>query len=83
MARSPARGRGRPTQDVDLHQAILDTAKLAFAHKGVDETGLRKIASKAGVSQALLRDYFGFKQDLFDTVFRRRGTLPAQRRIAL
>lgn len=83
MAGTPARDRGRPTQNVDLHQTPLDTAELAFVQKGFDRTGLREIASEAGVSQALLRYYFGAKQDLFDEVFRRTGTLLAQRRIAL
>lgn len=66
-----------------MQDAILDAAELAFARTGFDGTGLREIAAAAGVSQALLRYYFGAKQDLFDAVFRRRGHQLAQRRLAL
>lgn len=79
----PRRGRGRPTQAHDLQDPILDAAELAFARSGFDGTGLREIAAAAGVSQALLRYYFGAKQDLFDAVFRRRGRQLAARRLAL
>ena len=44
---------------------------------------MRDIAARAGVNQALIGYYFGAKQDLFDEVFRRRGTRLAQHRKAL
>lgn len=79
----PRRGRGRPTQTRDLQDPILDAAELAFARTGFDGTGLREIATAAGVSQALLRYYFGCKQNLFDAVFRRRGQQLSARRLTL
>lgn len=66
---------GRPRTDVDLRDTILDKAELAFADNGFVGTKLRDIATAASVNQALIRYYFGSKEELFDEVFRRRGSL--------
>ncbi|WP_349295547.1 TetR/AcrR family transcriptional regulator (plasmid) [Thioclava sp. 'Guangxiensis'] len=86
----PPRRRGRPKagppemgDGAGLRGNILDQAELAFAAQGYAGTGLREIAQRAGVDQALLRYYFGSKQDLFDAVFTRRGGVLSDRRIAL
>lgn len=42
-----------------------------------------EIAGKAGVNQALIRYCFGSKEELFDDVFRRCGTLLSGRRYIL
>ncbi|MCR9272491.1 MULTISPECIES: TetR/AcrR family transcriptional regulator [Mameliella] len=54
---------------------ILDKAELLFADYGFNGAKVRDIATEAGVNQALVRYYFGSKQDLFDAVVRRRGSV--------
>jgi AcrR family transcriptional regulator len=80
-AANPGRGVGRPRDGADLRDPILDQAELAFAELGFDGASTRDIASRAGVNQALLRYYFGAKQDLFDAVFRRRARILARHRL--
>lgn len=52
---------------------ILDHAEAEFAHKGYNGTTLASVAEIAGVDTALMRYYFGDKEQLFAAVFRRRG----------
>jgi AcrR family transcriptional regulator len=47
--------------------AILDAAKYAFATHGYHDAGIREIAKAAGVNSALVRRYYGSKQELFET----------------
>lgn len=73
--RQPGRRKpGRPKEGKDLRYVILDEAELAFAEHGFAGTRVRDIATLAGVNQALIRYYFGAKQELFDEVLRRRGS---------
>ncbi|GJE44738.1 TetR/AcrR family transcriptional regulator [Methylobacterium soli] len=74
-AAATARKPGRPKDGPELADVILDKAELAFAEHGFAGTRVRDIAAMAGVNQALIRYYFGTKEDLFDKVFRRRGSL--------
>ncbi|MGO4853539.1 TetR/AcrR family transcriptional regulator [Phaeovulum sp. W22_SRMD_FR3] len=82
-AQAGRRGPGRPKDGGDLRDSILDHAERAFAGAGYNGARMRDIAARAGVNQALIRYYFGAKQDLFDEVFRRRGTILAQHRQTL
>lgn len=66
---------GRPREGGELRDVILDNAELAFAEHGFAGARVRDIAAAAGVNQALIRYYFGSKEDLFDEVFRRRGSV--------
>lgn len=66
---------GRPKGDVELRDLILDKAELAFAEHGFIGAKMRDVAEAASVNQALIRYYFGSKEELFDEVFRRRGGL--------
>ncbi|KAA0016626.1 TetR/AcrR family transcriptional regulator [Salinicola corii] len=72
--RTVPRKPGRPKEGEDLRYVILDEAELAFAEHGFAGTRVRDIAMLAGVNQALIRYYFGSKQELFDEVLRRRGS---------
>lgn len=58
-------------------------AELAFAEFGFVGAKMRDIATAAGVNQALIRYYFGSKDDLFDEVFRRRGSIISGQRHVL
>jgi AcrR family transcriptional regulator len=52
---------------------IMDTAEALFAEEGYNGVTLNQVAQAAGVDTALMRYYFGDKQQLFRAVFRRRG----------
>lgn len=54
---------------------ILDHAEAEFASKGYDGTTFVSVAEAAGVDAALMRYYFGDKEQLFAAVFRRRGPM--------
>ncbi|AJE48610.1 TetR family transcriptional regulator [Celeribacter indicus] len=58
---------------MELRDAILDAAEEIFSDAGYSGAKVRDISAAAGVNQALVRYYFGAKQDLFDEVVRRRG----------
>lgn len=77
------RKRGRPREQTDLRDQILDSAELLFADLGFSGAAMREIANRAGVNQALIRYYFDTKESLFKQVFRRRGGLLAGRRHVL
>jgi len=49
-------------------EAILVSARRAFAQKGYDGVGLREIAAGAGVTAMLVNRYFGSKEQLFTEV---------------
>lgn len=74
---------GRPVGESDhapgKREKILDAAEEAFAQHGYAPTSLRRIADQAAVNPALIAYYFGTKERLFETVFKRRGVLIAQR----
>lgn len=73
---SKARRRpGRPKESIELRDVILDQAELIFSEAGFSGAKVRDIAAAADVNQALVRYYFGSKQDLFDAVVRRRGAV--------
>ncbi|WP_305971745.1 MULTISPECIES: TetR/AcrR family transcriptional regulator [unclassified Mameliella] len=72
---SQRRKPGRPKGGPELREVILDRAELLFADHGFNGAKVRDIATEAGVNQALVRYYFGSKQDLFDAVVRRRGSV--------
>ena len=49
-------------------EAILASARLAFAQSGYDGAGVREIAAGAGVTAILVNRYFGSKENLFAEV---------------
>ncbi|MEU3854048.1 TetR family transcriptional regulator [Streptomyces sp. NPDC029554] len=49
-------------------QAILESAREAFARAGYDGVGVREIAAGAGVTAILVNRYFGSKEQLFQEV---------------
>jgi len=49
-------------------EAILVSARRAFARAGYDGVGLREIAAGAGVTAVLVNRYFGSKEQLFAEV---------------
>lgn len=53
---------------VATRDAILASARLAFAQSGYDGAGVREIAAGAGVTAMLVNRYFGSKENLFAEV---------------
>ena len=49
-------------------EAILDSARRAFAQAGYDGAGVREIAAGAGITAMLVNRYFGSKEQLFAEV---------------
>lgn len=49
-------------------EAILSSARQAFARAGYDGAGLREIAAGAGVTAMMVNRYFGSKEQLFAEV---------------
>ena len=62
-SRTPRRRNAAATR-----QAILASARRAFARSGFDGAGLREIAAGAGVTAVLVNRYFGSKEKLFAEV---------------
>src|SRR5258706_11761494 len=61
---SPARRRNAAA----TREAILASARQAFARAGYDGAGVREIAAGAGVTAMLVNRYFGSKEQLFAEV---------------
>jgi AcrR family transcriptional regulator len=59
---------------------ILEAAQRAFSETGYCHTGIREIASIAGVSSTLLLRYFGSKAGLFESAL--RAAMPVEATIA-
>lgn len=53
---------------VNTREAILTSARRAFAKSGYDGAGVREIATGAGVTAMLVNRYFGSKEQLFTEV---------------
>ena len=56
---------GRPRGKTDTRNVILSTARRLFAAAGYDKTSVRDVAAAAGVDPAMIRHYFGSKNELF------------------
>ncbi|WP_299417481.1 TetR/AcrR family transcriptional regulator [uncultured Sulfitobacter sp.] len=65
-----------------LH-GILAAAEVEFAEAGFEGAGMKAIATRAQVSQALLHYHFGNKDRLYSEVIRHRSRLINEARIAL
>jgi AcrR family transcriptional regulator len=62
---TPVARTGRRPGHQDTREAILATARTAFAERGYDGASVRLIATGAGVDPALIHHYFGTKHQLF------------------
>lgn len=58
----------RPRNAAATREAILRSARTAFARSGYDGVGVREIAKGAGVTAMLINRYFGSKEQLFAEV---------------
>lgn len=64
----PAEKNGRRRDAEATRDAILSSARRAFARSGYDGAGLREIAAEAGVTAMMVNRYFGSKEGLFAEV---------------
>lgn len=62
---------------------ILDAAEAVFSEIGFDGAGMKAIAQRADVSQALLHYHFGSKERLYEAVIRARSQAINARRAEL
>jgi AcrR family transcriptional regulator len=60
--------KARPRNAASTRNAILASARRAFARAGYDGVGVREIAKGAGVTAMLINRYFGSKERLFAEV---------------
>jgi AcrR family transcriptional regulator len=65
---------GRPRDETNQRERLLDAAIACFAEDGVTATSLRGIALKAGVTPALVNYYFGSKELLLEAFIAERVT---------
>ncbi|WP_169981174.1 MULTISPECIES: TetR/AcrR family transcriptional regulator [unclassified Microbispora] len=65
---------GTPTSRAErrrrTEERILSAARAIFAERGFQRTTIRAVAAAAEVDPALVMQYFGSKQDLFDQAVR-------------
>lgn len=59
---------GRPSQESDVREALLNQAKHLFTTMPYDKVSTRLLAEKAGVNSAMIRYYFGNKEGLFEAM---------------
>src|SRR5215472_6359214 len=74
----------RRVQHQDLSRAqLLDAAEEVFGHKGFHETTLKEVAELAEFSVGSVYSFFENKEDLYVSVFVRRGDeyMPALRQV--
>ena len=62
--RPPLAGAGRPPDEGDTRERILDVALDLFIEQGYDKTSLRQIAEPLGFTQAAIYYHFAAKQDI-------------------
>jgi AcrR family transcriptional regulator len=65
-ARKALPAKPRPRNAATTREAILKSARRAFAAHGYDGAGVREIAANAGVTAMLVNRYFGSKEQLFE-----------------
>lgn len=64
----PAPTAARTRDAAATRRALIAAATELFSREGYDQVGVRAIAARAGVNQALLNRYFGSKAGLFAAV---------------
>ncbi len=67
----------RPRNAAATREAILTSARWAFARAGYDGVGVREIAKGAGVTAMLINRYFGSKERLFAEVVAQTMATPS------
>lgn len=65
-------GRPRQVAGVDARELLLDAASALFAEHGIAGTTIAAIASKAGVTPAMVHYYFTNRDQLVDALARER-----------
>ncbi|BDX06607.1 TetR/AcrR family transcriptional regulator [Planctobacterium marinum] len=61
---------GRPSNNKDVRLKLLQQARILFAKKGYAKVTTRMIAEAAKTDAAMIRYYFGSKENLFRTVIK-------------
>jgi AcrR family transcriptional regulator len=56
---------GRPVNDADVRNSLLDAAARCLTRKPFAQVGIRELAAEAGVTSAMIHHYFGSKTGLY------------------
>lgn len=75
-APTPSTSPPRRRNAAATREAILASARRAFAQSGYDGAGVREIAAGAGVTAMLVNRYFGSKEQLFAEVLAATSATP-------
>jgi AcrR family transcriptional regulator len=70
--------RGPYAKTAARREGIIDAARASFVERGYDDTSLRDIATRAGITHAGLLHHFRDKAELLVQVLRRRDTAAQQ-----
>lgn len=72
-SRRSTRQPGRPPSEArpETREALLEAANRLFARHGAGEVSLRRLATEAGVTPAMVHYYFGGKEGLYDAMLER------------
>jgi len=64
---------GRPSavEQPEVRDALLEAAGRLFAMHGASEVSIRRVATEAGVTPAMVHYYFGGKEGLYDALLER------------
>jgi AcrR family transcriptional regulator len=73
---TPPPAAARQRNAAATREAILASARQAFARAGYDGAGVREIAAGAGVTAMLVNRYFGSKEQLFAEVIAATSATP-------
>ncbi len=65
-----ARKAGRPQNNLDVRQLLIEHARDLFVVHPYDKVSTRLIADRVGVNIAMIRYYFGSKAGLFEAMLR-------------
>jgi AcrR family transcriptional regulator len=64
----------------DTHDRILEAAVELIASEGIDDVRIARVATRAGVSTALVHHYFSTREDLLEQALLRSFKLAAEER---
>lgn len=57
------------TGSATIRRNIMETARFLFRQQGFDQTTIRDITDRLGLSETVITDYFSSKDDLLEAVW--------------
>jgi AcrR family transcriptional regulator len=75
VVRKPAAGRPGPSESPPRRELLLDAAVQILAGGHADEVTMETVATRAGVSRALVYKHFAHRQELLGALYERESSL--------